>query len=90
MDTCSGKPGKRIAKMFSWHVSCVAVGLIFNIIEFLSGSFVYAGAFMRPWIYYMSVRGFFNSEFLLLPLVRETTKRNWEMLRDRSIIAQQH
>lgn len=28
VDACSGKPGKRIAKMFSWHVSCVAVSLI--------------------------------------------------------------
>lgn len=60
MDTCSGKPGKRIAKMFSWHVSCVAVGLIFNINEFLSGSFVYAGAFIRPCIYYVSGKSFFQ------------------------------
>lgn len=86
-DTCSGKPEKRIAKMFSWHISCVAVGLIFNINEFLSGSFVYAGAFIRPWIYYMSGKRF-------LPLVREATKRNWEMMSDlsspRSTIAQQH
>lgn len=47
-------------KMFSWHVSCVAVGLIFNINKFLSGSFVYAGAFIRPWIYYMSGKRFFQ------------------------------
>lgn len=50
----SGKPVERIVKMVSWHVSCVAAGLIFNINEFLSGSFVYAGAFIRPWLYYMS------------------------------------
>lgn len=89
MDTYSGKPEERIVKMFSWHVSSVSVDLIFNINELVKGSFVYAGAVIRPWLFYMSGKWFFFN--LRVPAIamgeRGRTKRNWEMLRDRSAIA---
>lgn len=48
VDTCSGKPEERFVKMFSRHVSRLDVGPIFNINQWINGSFVYAGAFITP------------------------------------------
>lgn len=51
---CSGKPEERFVKMFSWRVSGVGVGPIFNINQEVNSSFVNAGAFIRPWLFYTS------------------------------------
>lgn len=69
-----GQTPRNNYKMSSWHVSRVGVGPIFNINQLVNGSFVYAGAFIRPWLFYTSGKSvffffffFFISGFLLLP-----------------------
>lgn len=90
MNTCSGKPEERIVKMFSWHISRVGVGPIFNINQLVNDSFVWAGAFIRPYFIRLVKVFFFH---LGVPAIavgeRGGTKRKHEMLRDRPAIAQQ-